>query len=97
MSNPMSMIVRIEAKADHIDEVKDCLTAILAPTRAEEGCLNYQLFIDDNNPAMFIFVETWATKAHWEAHDKTPHVDEFRKLAATAVAGVDVTFMSEHA
>lgn len=92
----MSMMVRIEAKPDHIEAVHACLTGILAPTRAEEGCLNYQLYIDDANPAMFIFVETWATKAHWEAHDKAPHVDEFRQLAQTAVANVEVVFMTEH-
>lgn len=92
----MSMMVRIEAKADHVDAVKACLLGILEPTRKEEGCVNYQLYIDDANPLVFIFVETWATKAHWEAHDKAPHVDDFRKLAATAVAGVEVVFMSEH-
>ncbi len=95
MSKPMSMMVRIEAKPECITRVKQCLTDILAPTRAEDGCVSYQLFIDDANPAMFIFVETWATKAAWEAHDKTPHVAAFRRIAKTDVANVEVVFMTE--
>ena len=96
MSESLTLVVRIQAHADKAEEVKQSLLSILTPTRAEAGCENYQFYIDDNNPNVFIFVETWTTRAHWEAHNQSAHLAQFLALAETAVASVDITEVTEH-
>lgn len=54
------------------------LTGLLAPTRTEDGCINYDLHIAPDDPAKFLIYENWASKAHHKAHDKTPHVQNLR-------------------
>ncbi len=94
MSDSLTLLVRIQAKADQAEAVKNSLTDILAPTRAEAGCVSYELYFDDKDPAVFIFVETWQTRAHWEAHNQAPHLKVFLALAETAVENFTLTEMS---
>jgi quinol monooxygenase YgiN len=96
MSESLTLLVKITAKIAFTEQVKTSLHSILAPTRAEAGCEDYQLYIDDKNPAIFIFVETWATRAHWEAHNQSAHLADFLTLAETAVESFDITEMSKH-
>jgi quinol monooxygenase YgiN len=96
MSDSLTLLVRIDAKADRTEEVKASLLSILEPTRAEAGCDSYTLYIDDKDPAVFIFVETWSTRAHWEAHNESAHLADFLALAETAVEQFTITEMSEN-
>ena len=96
MSDSLTLIVKITAKAARADEVKQSLLDILEPTRAETGCESYKFYVDDKNPAVFMFVETWTTRAHWEAHNESPHLGSFLKLAETAVDNVDISEVTEY-
>lgn len=96
MSDSLTLLVRIDAKADRADEVKASLLSILEPTRAEEGCVSYKFYIDDKDPSVFFFVETWATRANWEAHNESPHLADFLALAETAVEKFTITEMTEN-
>lgn len=96
MSDSLTLIVKITAKQERADEVKQSLLSILEPTRAEAGCESYKLYIDDKTPSVFIFVETWTTRAHWEAHNQSPHLATFLSLAETAVENVDISEVTEH-
>ncbi|MFT4926048.1 MAG: quinol monooxygenase YgiN [Phenylobacterium sp.] len=97
MSNSLTLLVQIQAKADQADTVKAALLNLLEPTRAEAGCVSYELYFDDKDATKFIFVETWQTRAHWEAHNTIDHLQPFFKLAETAVENVIVTDMTKAA
>ena len=47
---------------------------MLAPTRVEAGCLNYDLHRSDDDPGLFFFHETWASADDHRAHLDTLHV-----------------------
>lgn len=96
MSDSLSLIVKIQAHKDHALPVKTALLNLLEPTLSEQGCENYQLYIDSQNPAIFFFVETWTSRAHWEAHNQSPHIVEFMQFAETAVDKVELTEVDEH-
>ena len=50
MSNhTLTVVAKIEAKAAHRETVKKALMGLIAPTMAEEGCINYDLHQDHNN------------------------------------------------
>ena len=74
----VTLVVTFQARPGKEAELRAALTGLLAPTRQEEGCINYDLHIAPDDPTKFLFYENWASKAHHEAHDKTPHVQTLR-------------------
>ncbi len=79
MSN-LTIVARIETKPDRVELVKKELLKLIEPTRAEEGCLQYDLHQDNDNPAIFLFFENWSTRELWQDHMKNDD------LAAYSVA-----------
>ena len=80
----LTVIANIIAKADKIDLVKDELEKLINITRAEEGCLQYDLHQDNENPAHFLFFENWESRELWQTHMGARHLQDY--LAATAGA-----------
>ncbi|MBW2942435.1 putative quinol monooxygenase [Zhongshania aquimaris] len=62
---------------------------ILAPTHAEEGCIDYSIAVDIANPNMICIFEQWASEDALMTHLSLPHIAEFLALAAS----LDVTDM----
>lgn len=50
------------------------LLSLSAPTRAEPGCLRYDLYQSSVTPHEFMRLEVWESLAALEAHKKTPHL-----------------------
>lgn len=82
---PLTVIANITAKAGHIDHVKAELIKLIAVTRAEEGCINYDLHQDNQNLAHFTFYESWASRALWQMHMNNPHLADYLKATEGAV------------
>lgn len=78
---PLTIIANIKAKTDKVDLVKAELLKLIDITPAEEGCINYDLHQDNENPAHFLFYENWESKKHLEAHLNNRHLQDY--LAAT--------------
>lgn len=76
------IVAHIRAKPGHEDALRAELEKVIAPTRAEEGCLKYDLHTDNEDAAHFMFYEVWETKPHWEAHLKTAHLAAMRDATA---------------
>lgn len=70
----LRVVALFTALPDKIDEAKQVMTGLVAPTRQEAGCITYDLLQSTTNPAHFSFVEEWQSEADLEAHLKTPHV-----------------------
>ena len=51
----LTIVANIKTKADKIDLVKAELLKLIDITRTEEGCINYDLHQDNENPAHFMF------------------------------------------
>ena len=88
----LTIVANIVAKADKIDLVKAELLKLIEVTRAEEGCINYDLHQDNENAAHFLFFENWESRALWQAHMGNQHLADY--IAATEDA-VDSFVVSE--
>ncbi|MBT8076043.1 MAG: antibiotic biosynthesis monooxygenase [Gammaproteobacteria bacterium] len=77
----LTIVANIKAKADQIDLVKTELEKLIDVTRAEKGCINYNLHRDNENPAHFMFYENWKSRELWQAHMCNQHLQDY--LAAT--------------
>ena len=51
----LTIVARIKAKPGKEAEIKEVLTGLLAPTRAEDGCLTYDLHVDNEDPGLLLF------------------------------------------
>lgn len=74
MNSIVHVVAHIEALPGFEAEVRAVLESYLAPTRAEKGCIRYDLFTDDSDPKKFTFIEEWASKADLDAHAQSAHL-----------------------
>jgi len=86
VSERLTVVARIRAKPGKEKETHAALRALLAPTQAEAGCLNYDMHESLDDPAAFLFYENWESRAHLDAHIKTPHVQSFFDRASELLA-----------
>jgi quinol monooxygenase YgiN len=77
MNTTLTIVARIEAKADSVDKVKTALLKLIEPTRQEQGCLQYDLHQDNENPQVFIFYENWASRQLWQSHMNNDHLKAY--------------------
>ena len=70
----ITVVATFEARPGKETELKQLLLGLLAPTRKEAGCLNYDLHISPDHPAKFLFHENWTSKELLDAHLKSPHL-----------------------
>jgi len=57
MTTPLTLVANIEAKAEQVEFVKSELLKLVAPTRLEAGCIQYDLHQDNSNPALFTLLK----------------------------------------
>ena len=55
---------------------------LIAATRQESGCISYALLEDPYRENGFMFFEEWVDKAALDQHFTTPHIAEWRRVAA---------------
>ena len=70
----VTVVATFHAKPGKEAELKKALTSLVAPTRQEKGCLNYDLHVSAEDPTKFLFHENWTSKADLDAHLKSAHV-----------------------
>jgi quinol monooxygenase YgiN len=88
----LTVIAHIRAKPGQESRMRQVLQGLVSPTRAEVGCINYDLHQSQADPTLFVFYENWASEAHLDAHSKSPHIQSFRKVAGEILAGpVEIT------
>ncbi|GFO56624.1 antibiotic biosynthesis monooxygenase [Geomonas sp. Red276] len=69
----LSIVARLKVKPEAVEQVKSELTKLVAPTRKEEGCLEYNLHQDNDTPELFVFYENWESAAHLDRHKESDH------------------------
>src|ERR1700761_8354692 len=70
----ITVVATFAAKPGKEEELKKALLTLIAPTRKEAGCINYDLHQSPDEPGKFLFHENWTSKAHLDAHLKNTHI-----------------------
>ena len=94
MSKQLTIVAQITARPEHFELVKKALIQLIAPTRAEEGCINYDLHQDLESKNLFFFYENWESREHWNAHRKTAHIQAYKEATEGMIEGVKLNLMS---
>ena len=82
---PLTIVARILAKAEKTELVRSELLKLIEVTRAEEGCINYDLHQDNKNPNLFLFYEKWESRELWQKHMGNAQLKEYMKATEGAV------------
>ncbi len=83
----ITVIARLKAKEGKERSLRETLIGLIQPSRADEGCISYNLHEDPENPALFMFHEIWTSKEALDKHLATPHLQEFIKKSEELLAG----------
>ena len=91
----LTIVAHIHAKEDLVELVSSELQKLIAPTRAEAGCVQYDLHQDDENPAHFMFLENWETKELWQAHMNSQHLKQFQSSVEGLIESLTIHEMTQ--
>jgi len=61
------------AKEGSEAKMKELLSAMVVPSKAEEGCLFYEIFQYENDRRRFMAVETWESAKALDGHKTSVH------------------------
>ena len=93
----LTILAQITAMEGKEDLVHDALLALVEPTRAEEGCVQYDLHRDNDAPGFFVFYETWESRELWRKHMNAPHLEDYAKATEGAVTNFVLNEMTRTA
>lgn len=82
----LTILAQVTALPNKEALVETELKKLVDPTRAEAGCIQYDLHKDNSNPGFFVFYETWESRDLWQTHMKAPHLATYMAATEGAVA-----------
>jgi len=82
----VTVVARLKARAGLEARVKQELLNLLSPTRAERGCINFDMHEAPNDPSLFLFHENWTSEDDLKKHFETPHIKRWIKLSEALLA-----------
>ena len=86
MSAHIRVVAHLTSKPETIDETRATLEGFVDPTRAEIGCVYYELMQNNADPTDFTFVEEWESNETLDAHLESPHILAFKERAGDLLA-----------
>ena len=71
----MTITKRVTFIAKEGDEakMKELLIAMVEPSKKEDGCVFYDIFVYENNPRKFMAVESWRDEVALDGHKASAH------------------------
>ena len=73
----VTVVAKVVAKKGSVERVRSELLRLIAPTRNEEGCIEYRLHQDHDDPAVFIFYENWENESSLARHMESEHFKNY--------------------
>ena len=92
----VTVIARVRANEGKEEVVRQELTALIAPTRSEPGCVMYNLHQGADNKSLFMVYVSWSSKNALDDHLKKPYLKSFvEKAKDLLVEPVEITLWEQ--
>jgi quinol monooxygenase YgiN len=97
------VVAILTAKPGQREALLNLFRANMPAVHAEEGCIEYQPFVDADGfgarqapigPDAFVVLETWSSAETLKAHSVAPHMLAFRKAAADLFADTKIHYFA---
>lgn len=82
----LRVVAHLRSKPDKVEEARAALTALIGPTRGENGCVAYELLQNNADPTDFTFVEEWTDDGVLDVHLESDHIKDLVSRAADLFA-----------
>ncbi len=66
------------AKDGAESKMKELLSAMVVPSKAEEGCIFYEIFQYENDRKRFMAIETWRDEKALDGHKASAHYKTYK-------------------
>lgn len=83
----LTNIAFIRAKKGRGPELGEQLLNLIAPSKAEPGCIDYIIHRSNDDPDMWCVYENWRTAGDLTAHFALPHMVNFINKVPSLVEG----------
>jgi quinol monooxygenase YgiN len=77
----VTVVATFKAKAGMEAATKEAVLALVAPTRSEAGCINYDLHQSAEDPSVLMLYENWISKKDLDEHLAMPYLKDFLEKA----------------
>jgi quinol monooxygenase YgiN len=84
------VVAHFKPKPGKLEEARELLLGFTTPTRAEKGCVFYDLHVNPTDPEDLTFIEEWDTDEDLDAHSQSAHIQAGRKRMPDVMDLVDV-------
>jgi quinol monooxygenase YgiN len=95
MTTTLTIVATIQAQPGHEAEIGAAFLALIEPTLAETGCLQYDLHRDLEVPGRLLFYENWASREDWEAHNASAHITALGAATKGKLGAVEILQMEQ--
>ncbi|HMD33114.1 MAG TPA: putative quinol monooxygenase, partial [Candidatus Acidoferrales bacterium] len=68
------LVVALRARPGREAGLEKELRTLVVPSRAERGCIAYDLHVSSDQPGLFLLREIWRSLEHHKRHWETPHM-----------------------
>ena len=82
----VTVVATFKAKPGKQATVREAIEAVIAPTRAEPGCINYDLHQSTEDPDLFMLYENWTSKKDLDEHLAMPYLKDLIAKADAMLA-----------
>ncbi|HXG84423.1 MAG TPA: putative quinol monooxygenase [Pyrinomonadaceae bacterium] len=73
------LFARLKVKKNAVEEARKAALGIIAVSRAEAGCINYDFHQSIEDETLFLWHETWTNREAIETHGNSSHFKEFSR------------------
>jgi len=91
----LTILAQITAAPGKEDLVRTELEKLVPITRAEAGCIQYDLHAGNENPGFFVFYENWESRELWQEHMNAPHLAAYMQATDGAVSNFVLNEMTK--
>src|SRR5580692_13090411 len=81
------IVATAAARSGKEGDLERALRAVAAPTRAQRGCLHFELYRSDQDTASITAFERWASKEDHDRHLQGAHVKALLEALGPIIAG----------
>lgn len=89
------VVALIKAKQGKEGMLQELLTGAVAPTRAEPGCLQYDMHRDAADPRLFVFIEMWRSEEALQAHLASAHIQAAMARKDELIETIDIRVLKK--
>ena len=73
----LQTVSKLYVMEDRVEEFLEIFKGMIEPTQKEKGYIEYEMYQDEENPALLIVLEKWETREDFDNHLQSEH---FKKI-----------------